>query len=166
MLTLNNPCSLAARPALAGSPRLSEVPDVIAQDQAHSPITRFHRSSDSLSRLVFVNQHTICPKQPIGPIKHLRPRQTAMSRIFSSRVAFRALAAGIGPTACASSLFVGRRVIRCDASPLVAYPPPGQRRRSALDVSPETVSQISSGSVAGALQTLRCYHMSYVYWNC
>lgn len=83
-----------------------------------------------------------------------------MSRIFSSRVAFRALAAGIGPTACASSLFVGRRVIRCDAPPLVAYPPSGQRRRSVLDVSPETVSQISSGSVAGALQPLRRYHMS------
>ncbi|KAL6398915.1 hypothetical protein AUP68_17449 [Ilyonectria robusta] len=80
-----------------------------------------------------------------------------MSRIFSSRVAFRALAAGIGPTACASSLFVGRRVIRCDAPPLVAYPPPGQRRRSALDVSPETVSQISSGSVADCLALwVRC----------
>ncbi|KAF7545922.1 hypothetical protein G7Z17_g8804 [Cylindrodendrum hubeiense] len=72
-----------------------------------------------------------------------------MNRIFSTRVAFRALATGIGPAACASSLLVNRRAIRCDAPPLVASPASRQRRSSALDVSPETVSQISSGSVAG-----------------
>ncbi|KAH7140542.1 hypothetical protein EDB81DRAFT_56015 [Dactylonectria macrodidyma] len=72
-----------------------------------------------------------------------------MNRIFGSRVAFRALAAGIGPSAGAGSLLVNRRAIRCDAHPSAASPPSRQRRTPPLDLSPELVSQLSSGSVLG-----------------
>ncbi|KAH6893597.1 hypothetical protein B0T10DRAFT_482658 [Thelonectria olida] len=72
-----------------------------------------------------------------------------MNRIFASRATFRAVAAGIGPAACAGSLLANRRAIRCDAPSLAASPPPRHRRSPTLDLSPETVAQISSGSVAG-----------------
>ncbi|KAH7144659.1 hypothetical protein B0J13DRAFT_555742 [Dactylonectria estremocensis] len=72
-----------------------------------------------------------------------------MSRIFGSRVAFRALATGIGPAACASSFLVNRRAIQCDTHPLAASSPSRQRRPSPVDLSPEVVSQLSSGSVLG-----------------
>ncbi|KPM36892.1 hypothetical protein AK830_g9670 [Neonectria ditissima] len=78
-----------------------------------------------------------------------RYRQAAMNRMFSSRMAFRAVAAGIGPAACAGSFLVNRRAIRCDSPGLAASSPPRRRRPSALDVAPETVNQVSSGSVAG-----------------
>ncbi|KAM5353751.1 hypothetical protein ACJ41O_000401 [Fusarium nematophilum] len=71
-----------------------------------------------------------------------------MYRTFSSRVAFRAMAAGIGPAACVGTFIATRPVIRCDA-PAFATGQPHQRRRPSFDVSPETVRQVSSGSVTG-----------------
>ncbi|KAF4467575.1 fun14 family [Fusarium albosuccineum] len=71
-----------------------------------------------------------------------------MYRTFSSRVAFRAMAAGVGPAACVGTFIATRPIIRCDAPTLATGPPP-RRRQPSLDVSPDTVRQLSSGSVTG-----------------
>lgn len=72
-----------------------------------------------------------------------------MYRTFSSRVALRAMTVGVGPAACVGAFVATRPVIRCDAPTLATGPP--RRRRPSLDISPDTVRQLSSGSVAGSL---------------
>ncbi|KAF4993858.1 hypothetical protein FGRMN_6189 [Fusarium graminum] len=69
-----------------------------------------------------------------------------MYRAFNSRVAFRAMSRGIAPATCAGAFIATRPVIRCDAPTLATGPP---RRNRSLDVSPDTVRQLSSGSIAG-----------------
>lgn len=72
-----------------------------------------------------------------------------MYRTFSSRVALRAMTVGVGPAACVGAFVATRPVIRCDAPTLATGPP--KRRQRSLDISPDTVRQLSSGSVAGSL---------------
>ncbi|EXM23683.1 hypothetical protein FOTG_09109 [Fusarium oxysporum f. sp. vasinfectum 25433] len=69
-----------------------------------------------------------------------------MHRAFNSRVAFRAMSRGIAPATCVGAFIATRPAIRCDAPTLATGPPP---RRRPLEVSPDTVRQLSSGSVAG-----------------
>ncbi|CVL01890.1 uncharacterized protein FMAN_08021 [Fusarium mangiferae] len=69
-----------------------------------------------------------------------------MYRAFNSRVALRAMSRGIAPATCVGAFIATRPVIRCDAPTLATGPP---SRRRPLDVSPDTVRQLSSGSVAG-----------------
>ncbi|KAF4972623.1 hypothetical protein FZEAL_9566 [Fusarium zealandicum] len=83
----------------------------------------------------------------ISKTTQFRRGSTEMYRTFNSRVAYRAMAAGLGPTACVGAFVATRPVIRCDAPTLATGPP--RRRQPSLDVSPNTVRQISSGSVAG-----------------
>ncbi|KAI5457920.1 hypothetical protein BGZ63DRAFT_407973 [Mariannaea sp. PMI_226] len=70
-----------------------------------------------------------------------------MSRMFTSRATLRALAASIGPAGCAGTLLVNQRAIRCDSPQQAAPSTPRLRRLTALELSPDTVAQISSGSV-------------------
>ncbi|KAJ4175105.1 hypothetical protein NW754_005524 [Fusarium falciforme] len=70
-----------------------------------------------------------------------------MYRTFSSRVALRAMTVGVGPAACVGAFVATRPVIRCDGPTLATGPP--RRRQPSLDISPDTVRQLSSGSVAG-----------------
>lgn len=70
-----------------------------------------------------------------------------MNRAFNPRIALRTVAAGVGPVACVGTFIATRPVIRCDAPTLATGPP--RRRQSSFDVSPETVKQVSSGSIAG-----------------
>ncbi|KAM0247678.1 hypothetical protein ACHAP5_003925 [Fusarium lateritium] len=72
-----------------------------------------------------------------------------MYRAFNSRVALRAMSRGIAPATCVGAFIATRPVIRCDAPTLATGPPP--RRSRSLDVSPDTVRQLSSGSIAGLL---------------
>ncbi|KAF7561897.1 hypothetical protein G7046_g2237 [Stylonectria norvegica] len=72
-----------------------------------------------------------------------------MSRIFNPRLAFRTFAVGIGPAACMGSLVMNRRAIRCDSGAFIANPPARQSRRPFIDVTPDTVRQVSSGSIVG-----------------
>ncbi|KAM0550764.1 hypothetical protein ACHAPJ_008627 [Fusarium lateritium] len=53
---------------------------------------------------------------------------------------------GIAPATCVGAFIATRPVIRCDAPTLATGPP---HRRRSLDVSPDTVRQLSSGSIAG-----------------
>lgn len=69
-----------------------------------------------------------------------------MYRAFNSRVALRAMSRGIAPATCVGAFVATRPVIRCDAPTLATGPP---RRNRSFDVSPDTVRQLSSGSVAG-----------------
>jgi hypothetical protein len=58
---------------------------------------------------------------------------------------------GIAPATCVGAFIATRPVIRCDAPTLATGPP---RRNRSFDVSPDTVRQLSSGSVAGMLSCL------------
>ncbi|GKU02872.1 histone H3 centromeric protein cse-4 [Fusarium langsethiae] len=60
--------------------------------------------------------------------------------------AFRAMSRGIAPATCVGAFVATRPVIRCDAPTLATGPP---RRNRSFDVSPDTVRQLSSGSIAG-----------------
>ncbi|CZS78208.1 unnamed protein product [Fusarium graminearum] len=70
-----------------------------------------------------------------------------MYRTFNSRIALRALSRGIAPATCIGAFVATRPVIRCDAPTLATGPP---RRNRSFDVSPDTVRQLSSGSIAGS----------------
>ncbi|KAG8676723.1 hypothetical protein FPOAC2_02830 [Fusarium poae] len=69
-----------------------------------------------------------------------------MYRTFNSRIALRAMSRGIAPATCIGAFVATRPVIRCDAPTLATGPP---RRNRSFDVSPDTVRQLSSGSIAG-----------------
>ncbi|KAM0421751.1 hypothetical protein ACHAPD_000189 [Fusarium lateritium] len=71
-----------------------------------------------------------------------------MYRTFNSRIALRAMSRGIAPATCIGAFVATRPVIRCDAPTLATGPP---RRNRSFDVSPDTVRQLSSGSIAGML---------------
>ncbi|KAM0236800.1 hypothetical protein ACHAPO_004841 [Fusarium lateritium] len=64
----------------------------------------------------------------------------------------RAMSRGIAPATCIGAFVATRPVIRCDAPTLATGPP---RRNRSFDVSPDTVRQLSSGSIAGMLPYLR-----------
>ncbi|CAM1510301.1 Fc.00g006360.m01.CDS01 [Cosmosporella sp. VM-42] len=69
--------------------------------------------------------------------------------MLNPRYAARAFAMGIGPAACVGSFAVHRRTIRCDSASFVSSPPARQRSSSSWEPSPETVRQVSGGSLAG-----------------